>query len=378
MQRTWAAVTASGLVAVVAALGACGNDQAPTSDGEKVEDGTSHESSHGDDDECLDPAALEQVAAGMTVEGIASFDLALDGDSLFFSAGTRVFRVDAAGGEPELLYESPMEFSLIRLDVYGDQLVVLDYDQVLVLPKTGGEPTTVASLSRAPAVTDADVLVDRDNLYLPVGDPSTVPEYFAVNLREKTTTQIARAPNDKFITLVQADEYLYVADGTGGIYRFPKQGGDLEPVEIDWGDASPISMGIAGVDERSAFLSVTIAAGQEDSPVPDFDRTGVYRVPLAGGTPELLIADYISGSILFFSPGAQLLPAGDVDVLVTASSDGPVLHKVSVDGGELSRWFCLATNITRMTADAEHVYVVIEGDESDRYSIVRAPLQQTN
>lgn len=368
---------------VVGASGACGDDDSgegadggtrPDSGGSGGGGGASAPTNSG----CLDPAELDEVVAPTEfTDGSVVYRMALDGDDLFFSTIDTLYRVPAAGGEPEVVYTRDLAIS-VPFWVRADDVLVLEGASMLVsVPKAGGTPTALGALPHrisGSIDTRVDMIVEGDVAYaksesggLFDDDPLEIT-YFEIDLETVETREIAVNQIGKNSIMVKLGDALYTSSqdpeavipdaGIGTyspdlLYRIPIASGEAEVVPL--GD-EPLAFNVIGADDAQLFL----IAGAE----ADFALSGVYSADPEGGAPTQLFE-----AVVLFNSSFEHDRTASRNLI----RDLGEVYSVPPGRTEAERLFCIGGEVHSMAADEAAVYLSLF-DNQDRASIVRVPL----
>jgi len=228
---------------------------------------------------CMEPAPI--TLAEFDGYAFDYLSIALDAGNIYYAMGnqgSRVWRVDKNGGEPDTLLALSQEWvtSLAVDDAYVYVTIVTfpdadtDHNELVRIPKTGGAPETLtASEYYADAlIADATSLYWRD---------------WEFHTNQSRLMKLPKAGGDATILfdgyfdgISMDDERLYVASAVGAVSVLPKQGGALSVV-VD-GENVPFSV---CADSSSLYWATN------DNRIRTIAKTG------GGGAHDVLLAQGI-------------------------------------------------------------------------------------
>jgi hypothetical protein len=256
-----------------------------------------------EDLKCGVPAATVVVPPTRYHEASVINRIVVDGDTVFFGTASEIYAAPNSGGTPTLVYPpTPQADVFPPFWIYGDNLVVGQYDTLSVLSKVGGEVTTTLDLPAPYSETLSGfsyVVLAPDNatLYGRSQDFVSLDESNGINFWKYTLATnesallLADSPFGKNALLAPSNDYVYTSDGQttdsreeqeitpNVLYRIPTSGGAPEVVPIN----GSYRLDVVGADDQNIYLAA--------STIPfALETDGIYRVSKEGGTPVLMLA----------------------------------------------------------------------------------------
>ncbi|MBW8890095.1 MAG: hypothetical protein JF616_20260 [Fibrobacteres bacterium] len=230
-------------------------------------------------------------------------DIVADGADVFFRTYKAAYRVPAAGGEPVRLdAEKPGQY-VKSLHKVGSRIYLYskrDNNGVLQeLPRTGTATTTLAApIAPAAGQTEVDeaLFMDETHLYFLatklIDRDDGSGRYSAYFLDRMpwaggATEQLVSLDSARIGKLFKQGDRLYYGRLTGAsfwnqadaIFSLPASGGT--PIMVNALSGPQTLVDIFAADDASLYLNIIAD--------PTLIKSGVSKVPLAGGTPTLLI-----------------------------------------------------------------------------------------
>ena len=229
------------------------------------------------------------------------YDMTADGGTLFFTTVDTLWSLSS--GPPARVYPPADSMDKPLVPTFwlrpSDVVLATDSRTIIVVPRAGGAATSTRQLPfQASGALDGrkDLILDGDGVTLygkseeggfGSGQPRT-SSFHRFNLETGSSADLLSGAMVGYgKTVVRSGAFLYTAGGTGDpadittpntLNRVPLAGGAAEPLPL----ATQLRFNVAGADDSHLFLA--------GAPLPaGSGMGGVYRVPLAGGTPELLI-----------------------------------------------------------------------------------------
>ncbi len=250
------------------------------------------------------------------------FDLEADGGELFVARGTGVYRVDPEIGTWQLLGDMP-DGRPDQLVVVGDAIYVAVHgtpQSVQRMPRTGGEPTLLAS----PFSDITDFAVGASQVCF--GD--------GVNLE-----CVPREGGDAVVMEFDVDAIAMSGDDIFFAGLAPFEGFQLNHGVLPLPLATPPTL---LAEDLPAYELVL-----DESDVYAFNNDGQFRVPRTGGAPEL-VSDtwsYVYGQEVFFVENGTLWSRP------LAGGDATAIGELSGSGG----WYFAADSAYAYLADTTSV-----------------------
>lgn len=208
--------------------------------------------------------------------------LRVDDHAAYFSAGPSLYSAPLGGGPMQKLapaFSRPLAVSggsLYGVRCAGKERRV---DELLQLPRAGGEARVVGSWPRAAGIACDYRYVAVDGSRAFVSD-FTGRRIIAISLADGTLSEIA--VKRAFPQRIALEATSVAFQAAGGIYRVPKQGGEV--VRVTEYGTTPFES--VAWDDRDFYVLHTLAYATTDK---------LLRIPLAGGKPEQLEGFAVSG-----------------------------------------------------------------------------------
>ncbi|MBI3201823.1 MAG: hypothetical protein HYZ29_09800 [Myxococcales bacterium] len=156
--------------------------------------------------------------------------LVVDADAAYFVHGKALVKLPIAGGEASTLRENVIrpialaEGSLWYVECNSGE----KKDQLMSLPRTGGEPAAQASWPRTTpgkACQYGDVVVTTDDFFV---DDWTSRKVLAISRKDRSVRELAGKMPFPGRIAVEASDVVFQA--SGGLYRVPKAGGEAKKI----------------------------------------------------------------------------------------------------------------------------------------------------
>lgn len=223
---------------------------------------------------------------------------------------------------------------------------------LLRVPRTGGDPELLAHLDEG-----GQSVVGADNVYI-----RTDSEIVTVPKAGGQPVPFAKLESGAWGggRIAQDDEHVYAMDedswceGQGAIYAFDKQTGEKGVVAKDL-----VCPAVLALDTDHAYFVEQVGSDESD--------LALMRVPLAGGTPELLARAPVN-----LGPG--IAPGGSYVYFVESDGLEGFLFRVPKTGGSIEQVLPCGQIITVMRSGEEGVYFansdVVSGNNGNSFSLI--------
>jgi hypothetical protein len=319
-------------------------------------------------------------------------DIVVDGANVFFRTFRAAYRVPAAGGEPVRLGAEKPDQYVSSLHKVGSRVFLFSkrvHDAVLQeLPSTGTATTPVAApIAPATGQTDVDkaLFMDETHIYFlgtelifdgPGGGGRRAYFLDRMPWAGGATEQLASLDSNRIDKLFKQGDRLYYGRRTkatfwnqaDAVFSLPASGGTPTQVSTLTGPQSLID--IAAVDGASLYLKIIAD--------PALYKYGISKVPLAGGTPTLVV-DVQTGS-LWLDAGRMIYTAyhqvkADPDPLANWATG---IYTAPAAGGAATYTGCIPEglgsgtfSLQAETYAAGSLYLSLHGNSDDKNTIIK-------
>jgi dipeptidyl aminopeptidase/acylaminoacyl peptidase len=280
------------------------------------------------------PAAALVAAAVALFAGAASTAAATPVSSLIAYSDTDgslyASTVQAASASTLFTGDDSATMSAVALSPDGKQVLAIEYGdqtQLVLVPVAGGAPTAVAGTTNAGSGAFSP---DGTKIAFSIEGSSGSPAdgIYTVSASGGTPTLVAATPSDATDSLP-----AYSPDGTKLAFvrdAYDDQGNETVSLELTTPSGGPpraIATGLAPDLESGDHLSFS-PDGKKIAYAGDYSDTGIFTVPVAGGTPTQLTSDYdywpsfsADGSTVYFVRDATSTNADDNASAPAAAAD---------------------------------------------------------
>ena len=271
--------------------------------------------------------------------------LAVDDTDVFYTSSESVLtkwvkRVAPTGGPATQIAKMTDNFEGLAIDAskvyFTVSVFATDPDPIFSVPRSGGTPTQIGSQS----ATYAPLLqVDAGQLYYRSGPSSAGNAVFRIPLTGGSATKIVDGV-DYFA--LSASHVVYpnvVSSGLSDLYAVPKSGGA----------PSLVATKVADCTEMAADGSDVYFIGP--------DARSLSRVPVGGGTPQVLLA---STSHPFAGCLNEIRIGVDAIYVTAGAQTSSVLLEIPKAGGPYSL-IASIQKLTDMALSSTHIYWADDG-----------------
>lgn len=235
--------------------------------------------------------------------------LRVDDEGAYFVHGKALVKIPLAGGAAATLHEGVIRpIALAEQSVWfvrcnsGDKR-----DELVSLPRGGGEPKVQASWPRSGAGKGCqygEIAVTPDDFFL---DDWTSRRVFAVARKDGTLRELASQTPFPGRIAVEANDVVFQA--SGGLYRVPKAGGEAKKIS-DWG-STPFHY--LAWDGSQFFVFNAEAYGM---------RHTLLQLPLGGGRGKEI--EWFAVKDVVYGSGALDIAVDDSCVYLAKNADNYV------------------------------------------------------
>ncbi len=284
------------------------------------------------------------LGTGDVVQLLDGVALAVDADALYVLRGSgEVWRAPLAGGEPVMLGASgQLQSKDVAVDATHAYWLTLNLQEIHRVPKLGGAPERIVT----GAALRGWLGVHGPTLYFTVEGQTP-----GVNAMPATGGVPALVGPDARDTFVVTDQALFYAGNRGEVFRVDLPAGPVTTLAPANGE---IISALAVADTDVYYTSI-------ESDLQTFTRTRLRRVPITGGTPDVLWEadkNALHTGMAIDATHVYWFHFKDV-------SDGSriryELHRLRRDNDEHELYAGPWTSVRELAADETNIYVLAEG-----------------